>query len=505
MTTAYSSVFSSEEIEYLLGHPEVTVAREKLGNSQSGKVYFTVPLTDDLKATLNREFALDFSSVLNLPMRWIVGDSAPHVDSGASEFQHSYLVYLNDSEGEFIVDGVSYPITANVGYKFSEGLSHSTLGTCSVPRLLVGPMNEFAEPVGAVGYAIVYYSNFQDADERNANFIARHYSSYIIGDTVTSGDIGLTTQWRIAGYAGDPLSNSEYYNTVYNNGFDLTTLTTFNFSSINGYFYLYPRPPDPVIPVIYYYPSYADMIEGDNWIARGNYTVGNIVEGDIGLTTQWLIGFISGTNPPSIPNVVYNNGSNLETIAPGEFFRLYPASGSGPAPCFLEGTKILCQVDGADTYLPIESMRPGTLVKTSLNGYKKVELIGKGQLQNPGNNERLEQRLYKCSPSSYPELTEDVYLTGCHSILVSSLTDLQRETLIKQLDRIFVTDKHYRLTAFADERAEPWASEGQYTIWHFALENEHKNMNYGVYASGLLVETCCINRLMNKSGFTLYN
>jgi hypothetical protein len=150
-------------------------------------------------------------------------------------------------------------------------------------------------------------------------------------------------------------------------------------------------------------------------------------------------------------------------------------------------------------------MRPGTLVKTSLNGYKKVELIGKGQLQNPGNNERIEQRLYKCSPSSYPELTEDVYLTGCHSILVKTLTDLQRETLIKQLDRIFVTDKHYRLTAFADERAEPWASEGKYTIWHFALENEDKKMNYGVYASGLLVETCCINRLKNKSGFTLYN
>jgi hypothetical protein len=421
MTTAYSSVFSSEELEYLLGHPEVAIARDKLGNSQSGKVYFTVPLTDDLKATLNREFALDFSNVLNLPMRWIVGDSPPHVDSGASEFQHSYLVYLNDSEGEFIIDGVSYPITANVGYKFSEDLSHKTEGTGTSPRLLVGPMNEFAEPVGAVGYAIVYYSNFQDAHERNANFIARHYSSYIIGDTVTSGDIGLTTQWRIAGYAGSPLSNSEYYDTVYNNGFNLTTLTTFNFSSIDGYFYLYPAPAQP------------------------------------------------------------------------------------PAPCFLEGTKILCQVDGADTYLPIESMRPGTLVKTSLNGYKKVELIGKGLIHNPGNNERLEQRLYKCSPSNYPELTEDVYLTGCHSILVKTLTDLQRETLIKQLDRIFVTDKHYRLTAFADERAEPWASEGQYTIWHFALENEHTNMNYGVYASGLLVETCCIDRLRNKSGFTLYN
>lgn len=344
-------------------------------------------------------------------MRWIVGDSPPHVDSGASEFQHSYLVYLNDSEGEFIVDGVSYPITANVGYKFSEGLSHKTEGTGTSPRLLVGPMNEFAEPVGG---SIYYYSSYADAIAQGGNYIAYHGGTSTLGD-VNTGDIGLITQWRIGGYSNteNPLPSSAY-NTVYNNGFNLSTL--------------------------------------------GNST-----------------------------------------------FYLYPASGSGPAPCFLEGTKILCQVDGADTYLPIESMRPGTLVKTSLNGYKKVELIGKGQIQNPGNNERLEQRLYKCSPSNYPELTEDLYLTGCHSILVKTLTDIQRETLIKQLDRIFVTDKHYRLTAFADERAEPWASEGQYTIWHFALENQDKKMNYGVYASGLLVETCCIDRLMNKSGFTLYN
>jgi hypothetical protein len=148
-------------------------------------------------------------------------------------------------------------------------------------------------------------------------------------------------------------------------------------------------------------------------------------------------------------------------------------------------------------------MKPGTLVKTSCNGYKKVELIGHGQMHNPGHSERVEQRLYKCSPSRYPELTEDIYLTGCHSILVNTLTELEQKTLVKQLGELFVTDKKYRLTAFADERAEPWASEGPYTIWHLALENDNVKMNYGIYASGLLVETCCINRLKNKSGFTL--
>ena len=69
---------------------------------------------------------------------------------------------------------------------------------------------------------------------------------------------------------------------------------------------------------------------------------------------------------------------------------------------------------------------------------------------------------------------------------------------------MYVTDKKYRLMACLDERAEPWNSEGTYTIYHFALENKDEKMNYGVYANGgLLVETCSINSLKNKSNMAL--
>lgn len=58
--------------------------------------------------------------------------------------------------------------------------------------------------------------------------------------------------------------------------------------------------------------------------------------------------------------------------------------------------------------------------------------------------------------------------------------------------------------ACVDERAEPWNSQGTYTIWHFALEHYDEKMNYGVYANGgLLVETCSINFLKNKSNMDL--
>ena len=180
--------------------------------------------------------------------------------------------------------------------------------------------------------------------------------------------------------------------------------------------------------------------------------------------------------------------------------------GGGGAPCFLQGSTILCQVDGKDVYVPIEQMMPGTLVKTRLSGYKKVILLGRRAFMNPGTDvkDRLEQRLYTLSSAAYPELTEDLYLTGGHSVLVESLSDEQKEKTVAHLGELFVTENRYRLLACIDERAEAWDSEGEHTIWHFALEHDVVNANYGVYANGgLLVESSSINYMKNKSNMIL--
>jgi len=140
------------------------------------------------------------------------------------------------------------------------------------------------------------------------------------------------------------------------------------------------------------------------------------------------------------------------------------------------------------------------LVKTSHHGFKKIEVIKTGTIHNPGSDERLEDRLYKCSTANYPELTEDLYITGNHCILVESLTGIQRQQLVKHMGKLYSTDNKYRLIACVDQRAEPLASEGIFPIWHLALENENDKMNYGIYVNGgLLVETCSINTLKNRS------
>jgi hypothetical protein len=400
MTTVCSNVFSSDDLTSMNTHTNSLSALHELNGSTKSIVSFVIPLTDSMRTSLQAAMQLDLSNVSNLPMRWIKGDMTPHIDSGPAAFQNTYLVYLNGSTGEFIVDSQSYPITANTGFIFNEGVSHQTVNTGTTPRLLLGPMGEQGNQVGAA--AVSYYSNETDALAQN-NLIAAQGGSWIVGDT----------------------------------------------------------------PNIYF--------------------------GSIGSYNTWRIALINGG--PAAPTGVYSNGFDLLTLGLGGYsFHLYPS-----APCFLEGSQILCQVNGVDTYQAIETLEKGMYVKTSDHGYQKIEMIRKGIIKNPGNDRRIQNRLYKCSPKNYPGLTKDLYLTGCHSILVQQLKQEERLETIKQLGKIYSTDGKYRLMACIDARSEPWNSEGEYTIWHLALEHPDIRMNYGIYANGLLVETCSINFLKNHS------
>jgi len=221
-----------------------------------------------------------------------------------------------------------------------------------------------------------------------------------------------------------------------------------------------------------YYPIYATSSNGSDW------------------TSPILIN--GGTLFTQMNSITVNSSGLfvavgvLDDTNPG-----FSVGFSGNAPCFLEGTKILCNVDNKEKYIEIEKIREGMLVKTSLNGFKPVYAVGSRQLYNPATPNRIKDRLYVCKKEAYPELTEDLYITGCHSILVNDITDTQRQLTKDLLGRIFVTDRKYRLLACVDERSVPFEKEGTFSIWHVALEHEDIKMNYGIYANGLLVESCC--------------
>ncbi len=241
-----------------------------------------------------------------------------------------------------------------------------------------------------------------------------------------------------------------------------------------------------------------NISSANNEIAYGYFVLGfDIYSGNIGSYTKWRVARVS-SGP--LPTGVYNNGFDLSSEFGTINYYVYP----DVAACFLEGPKILSLVDGEEKYIPIEQLRKGNLIKTSLNGYTPIDMIGFSKMKHSIETNRIKDQLYKCSQNEYPELFEDLIITGCHSILVDNFTsEIQKEETIKINGKIYVTDKKYRLPACVDERSTIYELPGTYTIYHLALENEDYYMNYGIYANGLLVETCSKRFIKEISHMTI--
>jgi len=172
--------------------------------------------------------------------------------------------------------------------------------------------------------------------------------------------------------------------------------------------------------------------------------------------------------------------------------------------CFKEDSRILCLVDDVEVYVPIQDIRIGDLVKTYLHGYKKVTVIGNGIIYNNGNDDaRTKSRLYKYTVEEYPDLIEDLVLTGGHSILVNELTEEQKKVSLTYRKLLKKTDDKYLLLAVVDEKTIPYKENGIFTIYHITLEHENDLANYGIFANGLLVESCPKIHLLDKKYMTI--
>ena len=185
--------------------------------------------------------------------------------------------------------------------------------------------------------------------------------------------------------------------------------------------------------------------------------------------------------------------------------------------CFLQGMKLLCYdvESNEDRYLCIEDLKPGMLVVTHHHGYVPIDLIGYREVFNPGlasNTERTKNRLYACRGAGLGGGglgvggvgLGDLVITGCHSLLVDSLTMPEMNAMRSECDgKLYQTDDKYRLMAYAaTNHTEIYDYEGQAVIWHLALKHEDRYMNYGVYANGVLVETCSRRMLEEYSEMT---
>jgi hypothetical protein len=157
--------------------------------------------------------------------------------------------------------------------------------------------------------------------------------------------------------------------------------------------------------------------------------------------------------------------------------------------CFNENTKILCLNNQLkEVYIPVEELKKGSIVKTFKHGYRKIENIGKGTFQN--NPDRWDNCMYVLSKNY--NMTEDLIITGGHSILVDKVSDAEEVEQKKywpngEAEKI---DNKTLLLAAASKKFNKIQNNNVFTFYHFYLENDGINKRrFGVWANGVLVDT----------------
>jgi hypothetical protein len=153
-------------------------------------------------------------------------------------------------------------------------------------------------------------------------------------------------------------------------------------------------------------------------------------------------------------------------------------------------------------YIPIEELKIGDIVKTYKHGYQKVIMSAHSSLCDYFQNKV--HKLYTYSREKNPELIEDLHLTGGHSLLLDTLTeeesnDMNQINWVKE--DFMVEDKYKLLACFSSQLCI--ATEQNVEIYHFTLEppeNAKPTYVYGVYANGILVESCSKSAMEQISG-----
>ena len=80
-----STILSSTEIIELLNHPIIQKERESLSDTNK-EVKFEISLPDIIKTKIENSLSIDLSQVITDPMRWVNGDTLPHIDRGERDF-----------------------------------------------------------------------------------------------------------------------------------------------------------------------------------------------------------------------------------------------------------------------------------------------------------------------------------------------------------------------------------------------------------------------------------
>jgi hypothetical protein len=160
--------------------------------------------------------------------------------------------------------------------------------------------------------------------------------------------------------------------------------------------------------------------------------------------------------------------------------------------CFNEGTKILClNQQLIDKYNRVELLKIGDFVKTYKHGYRKIHKIIKGSFKN--NPKKWNMCMYKMAKTPLNGLTEDLIVTGGHSLLVDAISEEEQKRYdamgIPSFSKLTIDNKHLLLSCCSDQFT-PMQDTNRYNYYHLLLENnDDEEERFGIWANGILTET----------------
>lgn len=240
-------------------------------------------------------------------------------------------------------------------------------------------------------------------------------------------------------------------------------------------------------PVYSYNGILFDNIYNEKWSSFDDYGIVITTMGSI-IDSYYRGLFGVSNNNPIYYNIVNSNGdperdkniylliwNEPNTTNTKEY--TYPVSLTPfDVSCFTENTLIFTE----DGYVSVENLVPETYLPTFSSGLKKVVSVGKRGVVG-SENERVV--LY-----NYP--STGLTITGKHSILVDSISSIQKEKIPEVIGCLKQTEGKWLLPACLDDRCISLQTSGYVSLYHIVLENENDCDNYGILANGQWVESC---------------
>jgi hypothetical protein len=210
-----------------------------------------------------------------------------------------------------------------------------------------------------------------------------------------------------------------------------------------------------------------------------------------------------GNNVTIGQHVLYGCPSNLVVATYSQDLKAYIQNNypnQFTITCFKEDSMILTEKG----YVKVQELKKGDLVKTMNGEYRAMEMLGTRVVFHYGSEPRIIHQLYKYSKEDYPELIEDLVITGFHARLIDEYKDdEERENahvLIHEDDKV---DNKFKLPAYVDETSSVYEEKGMHNVFHIVLENEDIRGKYGIYANGMLVESCSKFDMINYAKMTM--